>query len=68
MKNSGEKRYTAQEIIYVINEGWTTVEELKKLYEFVERAQMENGEELDKLRESDCAGMLYNEYDIMVNL
>ncbi|MCI8638744.1 MAG: hypothetical protein HFG41_06280 [Coprococcus sp.] len=68
MKNSGEKRYTAQEIIDVINEGWTTVEELKKLYEFVERAQMENGEELDKLRESDCAGMLYNEYDIMVNL
>lgn len=58
-----EKLYTAQEIIDRICEGWETKEELKELYEFVDNAKMQDENELEKLRDSGYANLVYDSYD-----
>lgn len=58
-----DKLYTAQEIIDVISEGWSSEAELKELYEFIETAQMESEEELEKLCQSGYTNLVYDSYE-----
>lgn len=56
------KTYSAQEIINKIQNGWNSYEDLKKMYEFVEIAEMTD-EELEKLRDSGCLDVLSHAYE-----
>lgn len=58
-----KKLYTAQELIDLIEEGWDTEQELRNLFDLVDNAKMKNEEELNILRDSGYADMLYFAYD-----
>lgn len=56
------KKYTANEVIERIKEGWKTEEELKELYDFIESIEMKNDKELRKLCDSGYTNIVYDAY------
>jgi len=56
-----KKYYTSQELIDKIEEGWETEEELKEIFEFVDKAKMTD-EELEKFQLSGYADYIYDAY------
>ncbi|MCR4903930.1 MAG: hypothetical protein K6A23_13810 [Butyrivibrio sp.] len=55
------RKYTANEVISLIRNGWKTQEELKELFEFVSGVDMSDSER-EKLRVSNMDEIVFRSY------